>query len=1062
MKKILINKAENDCTGKLTSTPQKNSESLIIPKEKIFVQLNEKFNYKKCLEFLLSGFLDTTYYNSILKYLSYSKHHGKNEEHYSCKVSYLYPDNGIGRFKTCVFKKVKDKSGKTIEVPTSCSTQTNMWNELKSYILNDIYYDVDIVNCQPSILEHILVKNKLSTKYINIYNNNRESYFQEIINTFNYSRKEAKTLIISIMFGGRVDQQIYDKLPENVKNYINEVKTNTIELLKIYPQYLEESKRIKEINGKKYNYEGSALALLLQTEERKALECMYEFFTDKGFVVACLLCDGIHLEKKKTVTKKVLDDCSKYILDKLDYNLKITIKDFKKINLNNITVCRNFDPLTTNRNDITVTNFDCDKICPINGDPFSNVNLFKDNGKLKDILLIKAKTGDGKTYFAKQVRNFIKNNKEILKKYIKIQNKFKDYNKRTVNPADIADYTYEIKEPNYNIKFLSIVSRISLANSHEIEFDLINYQHTMYHGLDEVYQLDSIDKFINLNNDYYVLFLDEIASLCSHFLNNMDKMRMNRNRMVDIFKKILNDPKCIQIIGCDDNLNDGTISFIKNLTKKSIYLYVNNKVNRFEQPVNIYSNLSYTVKRMKEDIRKGIKIFCCSNKNMKFFQTVVRPVIDELKLKENEYIIYSGDYGKILNQPYNDNDSDDPDIVHDFSHRIITADWNKPDIKIIFCTPSILYGVSYDEKYTHSVYGYYFANSPLNAMDCNQQINRPRVPREINLFIEKQICRPFKDLDTCCNHILENVFDNHFKWTEFRECCAINELYIFDHYVKSHFSDIFYYLPYLLKKKGYVNINVIVKPREKQLAYTTKKYNEILVTEYKNGILDVKKMDSVNVYLKSFGFSKKFIDSNPKLDKIEKKIRDNVLDVFTNNKYTRCLELFKKTVDRTFESSLEISDDTKLLKLYSDDYKIKLLDDLHKLLKIKWFDTDLLNKLKSKGENVLNPFDFPKELCDGICHPSRFNVRAKDKPKNYIDSVIFLLKRYTMFSADLIVNKSQNLSVSKNKQQYQFSVPQFGELLNKLNIIVEYDKQIMKLKLEYDKQKLNDKDDYLF
>ena len=266
----------------------------------------------------------------------------------------------------------------------------------------------------------------------------------------------------------------------------------------------------------------------------------------------------------------------------------------------------------------------------------------------------------------------------------------------------------------------------------------------------------------------------------------------------------------------------------------------------------------------------------------------------------------------------------------------------------------------------------------------------------------------------------------------------------------------------MLKKKGYVNINVIVKPREKQLAYTTKKYNEILVTEYKNGILDVKKMDSVNVYLKSFGFSKKFIDSNPKLDKIEKKIRDNVLDVFTNNKYTRCLELFKKTVDRTFESSLEISDDTKLLKLYSDDYKIKLLDDLHKLLKIKWFDTDLLNKLKSKGENVLNPFDFPKELCDGICHPSRFNVRAKDKPKNYIDSVIFLLKRYTMFSADLIVNKSQNLSVSKNKQQYQFSVPQFGELLNKLNIIVEYDKQIMKLKLEYDKQKLNDKDDYLF
>lgn len=230
MKKILTNYVRKNLEmvqtklekniGTLTSTPQKNLDSVTISQEKIFVKLDEKFNFKKCLEFLLSGSLDTTYYNSILKYLSHSKPHKKSYTEYSCKVSYLYPDNGIGRFKACILKRVKDISGNYIDMPVTCSTQTSMWNELKSYILNDLYYDVDIVNCQPSILEHIMIKNKLDTKYINIYNTNRESYFKEMMDTFNYDRKEAKTLIISIMFGGRIDNEIYDKLPENVKNSI--------------------------------------------------------------------------------------------------------------------------------------------------------------------------------------------------------------------------------------------------------------------------------------------------------------------------------------------------------------------------------------------------------------------------------------------------------------------------------------------------------------------------------------------------------------------------------------------------------------------------------------------------------------------------------------------------------------------------------------------------------------------------------------------------------------------------------------------------------------------------
>ena len=52
---------------------------------------------------------------------------------------------------------------------------------------------------------------------------------------------------------------------------------------------------------------------------------------------------------------------------------------------------------------------------------------------------------------------------------------------------------------------------------------------------------------------------------------------------------------------------------------------------------------------------------------------------------------------------------------------------------------------------------------------------------------------------------------------------------------------------------------------------------------------------------------------------------------------------------------LELHNDIKLNKNYFDEYKIKLLDDLHKDLDIEWFDINLISKLNSKN-NLLDKF----------------------------------------------------------------------------------------------------------
>lgn len=419
-------------------------------------------------------------------------------------------------------------------------------------------------------------------------------------------------------------------------------------------------------------------------------------------------------------------------------------------------------------------------------------------------------------------------------------------------------------------------------------------------------------------------------------------------------------------------------------------------------------------------------------------------------------MIYPGDYGEDLNKINKIKKllGDNVNIMK--NGDVITADWNK--IKIIFTTPSILY----DEIKTHKVYGYYFKNSVLDSMLCNQQLNRIRSPISFDLYIEKHIEKPFSSLEACRKYIFNNDLEDfcNDKRKNVLARSAADELFIFDRYIQSYYNDLFYFVPYLLKKKGYTNINVIVEDEVKQTKYTAKKYNDILIKEFNDGTLDNKKKYHVLIYLRSYGFDKQFVKSDPKLNKIEKEIRDNAIDVFIDEKNVRCLQLYHKWHNKTFENNLFDYNDTNLIKKYSDDYKLKLLDDLHTALGVEWFDTNLLEKLK-KDDNLMRHIDVPKHVFEGMQNRDLFYVRSK-KPITYIDWVSFLLKRYTVFSNSVIKCHHNNLSVTINGDQRQFSVPTIGPFVERLKFIINYEKEIMNIKEIYDKNRPTFHDEYLF
>lgn len=73
----------------------------------------------------------------------------------------------------------------------------------------------------------------------------------------------------------------------------------------------------------------------------------------------------------------------------------------------------------------------------------------------------------------------------------------------------------------------------------------------------------------------------------------------------------------------------------------------------------------------------------------------------------------------------------------------------------------------------------------------------------------------------------------------------------------------------------------------------------------------------------------------------------------------------------------------KIWNIYSDDNKIKQLDDLHKLLGIEWFDTNMLAKLKVEDKNKLfKKIEVPDNKFLLICNRNMFDVRSEKKTRN--------------------------------------------------------------------------------
>jgi hypothetical protein len=233
------------------------------------------------------------------------------------EVNYKYSSNGVGR----------------MYAEKSLSLQ-NFKKNIRHTLAHDLYWDIDMINAHPNILEQLCKKNGWVCDALNSYNSNRDAKLQEIMLTCEVSRKQAKELILRIMYLGEHSTWMSD-------NNCNEIPPKFVfELKKELTQIADnvwntEKDIVKTINQSRkkeyYNKKASVLSIKLGTIENQILMSMMEWFQSNGFKVDVLVFDGLMVDKEKEITNNDLINCAKYAFEKTGYKIDLDRKAMNEV-----------------------------------------------------------------------------------------------------------------------------------------------------------------------------------------------------------------------------------------------------------------------------------------------------------------------------------------------------------------------------------------------------------------------------------------------------------------------------------------------------------------------------------------------------------------------------------------------------------------------------------------------------------------------------------------------------------------------------------------------------------
>ena len=205
--------------------------------------------------------------------------------------------------------------------------------EIRNSIAYGLYYDIDMKNAHPTLLNQYCQKNGIRCDILEQYVKNRDEIIKNITLSTEITSDDAKHNFLSILNGGTTKIK-----NEFMEKFIEEIKLIHKQVCLLNP---DEFKKIKA--RKEYNPEGSMMNIVLCKLEHFILMNAINFFKNKNYNVDVLIFDGFMLRKEedKPINEEILNELKTYIKNKTKYDIEFVEKSLS----NKIDLSEYIEPL---------------------------------------------------------------------------------------------------------------------------------------------------------------------------------------------------------------------------------------------------------------------------------------------------------------------------------------------------------------------------------------------------------------------------------------------------------------------------------------------------------------------------------------------------------------------------------------------------------------------------------------------------------------------------------------------------------------------------------------------
>lgn len=219
---------------------------------------------------------------------------------------------------------------------------------IRHTLANKLYHDIDVTNAHPVILLQLCSEMGWDAPQLRWYVENREKVLSEIIESCQVTRKQAKELLLRLMYGGHVkywkrDERVPESLvvPAFVVKFEKELKTLQQLIWDKFPKIAKVAKKpkatkqfIRELGWVKPKDKsqnaamGSCMSLVLQEREHRVMMACADFFQSHNWEVGVYVFDGIMIRKcpQKQLTTGIIQDCEKFVKNATGLTVKLEEK----------------------------------------------------------------------------------------------------------------------------------------------------------------------------------------------------------------------------------------------------------------------------------------------------------------------------------------------------------------------------------------------------------------------------------------------------------------------------------------------------------------------------------------------------------------------------------------------------------------------------------------------------------------------------------------------------------------------------------------------------------------